>query len=75
MFRDFKNGDFVLCEAPWSYLCSYVDGKNTKWCCQGWPKWKFQNGEGLVLGSNEKGQIWMKEICTKIDGMESGDVI
>jgi hypothetical protein len=52
-----------------------VDGKNTKWCCQGWPKWKFQNGEGLVLGSNEKGQIWMKEICTKIDGMESGDVI
>jgi hypothetical protein len=34
-----------------------------------------QNGEGAMVGPNEKGQIWMIDVCTKIIGMASGNVI
>jgi hypothetical protein len=50
----YKQWRFCYHEATWSYPCLCVDGKNTKWCCQGWSKWKFQNGEGLMVGSNEE---------------------
>jgi hypothetical protein len=36
---------------------------------------KFQNDEGLVVGSNEKGEIWMNKICMKVDEMESENII
>jgi hypothetical protein len=74
--KDLKNGNCFFHEARWFDLHSCVNGKSTKWCCQGWPKWKFQNGEGLMEGFNKiKGQIWMNNICMKIVGMTSGNGI
>jgi hypothetical protein len=55
LFEVLNNGDFVFMKLHmWSYPCSCMDGKKTKWCCQGWPKWMFQNGEDLVVGFSEE---------------------